>query len=237
MNSLQNLRWVALWVRFDHEQLPQTARAALSALDAAEREQLSRSGPNGAPRSMIGRFVLRRFLGRCLDQQPLPAVFPVSAGGKPLPLGGRCHYNLSHSGGSVLVAASLSPVGVDIEDVCCWPERLDRSRRAPKAICELAPGSALVDRERDFTERWVVGEACIKAADLRLADVGRVRVGPGRAGRWGSLTWELLPLPGSSTAAVATSSRRPNPALLLTGSVALHGGEISLEISGERSIE
>ncbi|MGA0585297.1 MAG: 4'-phosphopantetheinyl transferase family protein, partial [Castellaniella sp.] len=88
--------------------------------------------PDDRLRSLVGRALVRRLLGRCLGLTP--AAIPLGAGpcGKPMlaaddsdaPSGSHPvpHFNIAHSGGLVLVGVGPGPLGVDVEHC---PERVD----------------------------------------------------------------------------------------------------------------
>ncbi|CAA7627776.1 hypothetical protein MCP1_70120 [Candidatus Terasakiella magnetica] len=63
-----------------------------------------------------GRLLLRQILGKVLHADPAELSFRQGAAGKPELVGTPLHFNLSHCGPLMAVAASRGgPVGIDIE--------------------------------------------------------------------------------------------------------------------------
>jgi len=104
-----------------------------------------------------------------------------SADGKPYVVDGP-PFNVSHSGDWVAVAvAAGGAVGVDIE--CVRPVKPRVARRV-FGTAELMPD--------EFTRRWAIAEACVKA-DGRgiglLLDHGFGPIGEEQTGTWRSYRW------------------------------------------------
>ncbi|MBP1313414.1 4'-phosphopantetheinyl transferase superfamily protein [Herbaspirillum sp. 1130] len=120
--------------------------------------------PGDRVRHACTRAALRRLLALRLHMQPQQVPLRCSARGKPLldmEMGaGRLAFNVSHAGCHALIAISTrGDVGVDIE--CCDP---DLDVAALEALV-LSPEelAATPSHRLDFTERWVVKEAVLKA--------------------------------------------------------------------------
>jgi 4'-phosphopantetheinyl transferase len=159
-----------------------------ASLSADERARTGRFHREGDRRHFtLARGMLRRVLGRYLDQDPAALVFEYGHAGKPflaaicpgVEAGRRLEFNLSHSGGWALIAAAESPVGVDLEAARPMPDALDLARGnfAPGEIAALAAPC----REAAFLACWTCKEAFVKAlgAGLSLAlDGFEVAVAP-----------------------------------------------------------
>ncbi len=120
---------------------------------------------------------LRLLLSDVLACNPEDLVFGTGAYGKPTleAVGGRSAppdlaFNLSHSGGRVLIGIASVPVGVDIEEIKEFPDRA--------AVAALVFSQATQDmlrlREAShpialFYRFWVLGEAYIKATGLGIS--------------------------------------------------------------------
>ena len=68
-------------------------------------------------RFIISRWALRSIIGKYLGKQPKAVEFEAGKNKKPHIKNDRInlHYNMSHSGGHVLIAVTNSAIGVDIE--------------------------------------------------------------------------------------------------------------------------
>ena len=145
-------------------------------------------------RSLVGRALVRRLLGRCLglapDAIPLaaePRGKPVLAAGDPdTPSGSRHigHFNIAHSGCPVLVGVGPGPLGVDVEHC---PERVDADlwRQVTGLPLPAPRGSVAAPDPRMFCAQWVRREAVLKACGLGLAaEPGALRLADTADGEW-----------------------------------------------------
>jgi 4'-phosphopantetheinyl transferase len=121
---------------------------------------------------IAARAFLRAILGRQLGANPSELEFERNAWGKPALAGSqRVRFNLSHSGGLLLLAVTLDcDIGVDIEQLREMQDMTDVAGRffCPEEQAELAalPPS---DRQRAFFSCWTRKEAFIKAAGQGLS--------------------------------------------------------------------
>jgi 4'-phosphopantetheinyl transferase len=130
---------------------------------------------------------VRLLLGQMLDRAPSGIEFIEGEFGKPRLAGaGDIDFNMSHSGGIVLIALTWrQPIGVDVELVRPVPERAAIVRR------NLHPGEAADlsrfdagEAEGAFFRCWSRKEAVVKALGRGLSlDLDRYRVAcaPGAA--------------------------------------------------------
>ncbi|GAA0236622.1 hypothetical protein GCM10009125_26920 [Castellaniella daejeonensis] len=139
--------------------------------------------PDDRLRSLVGRALARRLLGRRLDLAPEDVSLSAGPRGKPMLAGGRpgepagpdagaraWHFNIAHSGDLVLVGVGPGPLGVDVEHC---PERVDADLwRQVTGLPLPAPapgGSEAAPDPRAFCAQWVRREAVLKACGLGLA--------------------------------------------------------------------
>ncbi len=175
--------------------LPDEAGAAHLRRDLPEEEwrwitRLRR--PDDRLRSLIGRALVRRLLGRRLDLAPEDVHLDAGPRGKPVlrsggPGGGApesgarqppaWHFNIAHSGDLVLAGIGPRPLGVDVEhcpdtvDANLWRLVTGRADTAPD------PGT--------FCAHWVRREAVLKACGLGLrAEPGTLRLSEPDDGGW-----------------------------------------------------
>jgi 4'-phosphopantetheinyl transferase len=146
-----------------------------AALSVEERERADRLLDAAARRRfVVGRAILRHALGRHLGCPPEAILLGSGAQGKPELAGpsesSRLRFNLSHSGGVVLLGLSArGAIGVDVEqvrdgvDVMAIAARFLGSAQRD-ALARLAPA----DRTRRFFETWTMREALLKAAGVGL---------------------------------------------------------------------
>lgn len=67
-------------------------------------------------RSLMGDLIVRQFYAKALKLNPMKIEFDYNEHDKPsLKNHPKAHFNISHSGGYVVVAFSDCPVGIDIE--------------------------------------------------------------------------------------------------------------------------
>lgn len=121
----------------------------------------------GAARSWsAARLALRLILARYLGEEPAAIALRLGPHGKPAlaERPQRLSFNLSHSGGLVLVAVSADrEVGVDVERIEAGRDLLAIAARAlgPEAVAALRD-SAGEERAEAFYELWVRHEARLK---------------------------------------------------------------------------
>jgi 4'-phosphopantetheinyl transferase len=138
------------------------------------------------------RGILRAVLARYTDADPRALRFAEGPRGKPELTGarddaqagtasaGRLRFNLSHSGGALLVAIALDrEVGVDIE----LPRRsVDHVAIARRILGdEEAARLAALDgptREREFLRAWVRWEAVLKCRGTGIGGADDPSTGP-----------------------------------------------------------
>lgn len=136
-------------------------------LDAAERDRAARFFRKvDRARFVVGRSTARALLAQRLGVEPTALALHGNAWGKPALLGAPgVHFNVSHSGGWVLVAVDdAGPLGVDVEAVRPELAELDEFRRvlAPEEAAALDALPAH-ERARAFARVWVRKEAYVKA--------------------------------------------------------------------------
>jgi 4'-phosphopantetheinyl transferase len=139
-------------------------------LSTAELTRAGRLAPPVRRRFIAGRGQLRRLLGRIVDDDPAALCLDSSPRGKPALGGrhaGRCHFNVSHSQDTCLVAVSRqAALGIDLE--CPAPERTpawaDMMCGSVLAAPEIATYRRLpaADRPTAVLEAWVAKEAILK---------------------------------------------------------------------------
>jgi 4'-phosphopantetheinyl transferase len=138
---------------------------------SAEREEAARlRRDDDRRRFVIGRAALRCLLARICAENPADLVFTRNAFGKP-EMAGVAHFNLSHSGGIVLIAMHATrPIGIDVEALpgpADWPDlakdHLAEAERTAIFACSEA------DRPTAFLRAWTRKEAVAKAAGLGLS--------------------------------------------------------------------
>jgi 4'-phosphopantetheinyl transferase len=120
-------------------------------------------------RSAAGRGLLRYILGGYTDVPAEKLRFESGPGGKPMLSAGlnsdRLHFNVSHSGGILLVAVGRSPVlGVDVERVRPISRAGALARRVfSDGERDRLQGVPAESRTEAFFNCWTRKEACVKA--------------------------------------------------------------------------
>lgn len=158
-------------------------------------------------RYAIGRAHLRTVLGGYLGVEPARLRLAVEEGGKPCVEGLRTprqlHFNLSHSGDWLLVAAAWNRrVGADVETERSRTQFLDIARRFfHPAEVEALLASADSERFSRFLRCWTLKEAHAKALGIGLPRA----MGDSDFSRWldvrrpalwscGGEAWHVVPL-------------------------------------------
>ena len=188
-----------------------TALARLEPLlDASEHERAARlRNPQRRQEFTLAHGLLRRELGRALDQDPRTLDFVIGEHGKPYagPHWSDVTFNLSHSGGQILIAATRGrAVGIDVEQT----EREVEWRRLAQRYFSERECRELEDlpeerRRAGFFSGWARKEAVVKAhgagISLELASFD-VRLDPDRdpellsvrGPQWSQSHWSLTQL-------------------------------------------
>ncbi len=117
---------------------------------------------------VVGRGTLRLILGTLLQSDPNDLVFTYDRHAKPLLARpapkSPVHFNLAHSHGMILVAASHQRIGIDVEHLRPRDRLMDLARRffSPGEVEAL---TALPTHEQPlaFFACWVRKEAFVKA--------------------------------------------------------------------------
>ena len=144
---------------------------AFEALTAEERQRAAKMRTGTAPEEFIaGRGSLRHLLSASLNCDPQLVEIVLGAYRKPAlrPLRGvrMPHFNVSHSGGMVLIALSRTgPVGVDVEYMDSSVETMDVARAAfhPDDLRWIESAGTVKDRLLAFYGCWTRREAVAKA--------------------------------------------------------------------------
>jgi len=130
-----------------------------------------------ALRFVLGRMGLRTLLATYFDVAPLKVRIVLNRLGKPLATYPNVHFNISHSGDSILWAFSRSyELGVDVESMPIKQVEEFRSTFSEQEMGYLVAQPS-DKRIRAFHRLWVRKEACLKAAgcgfsiDPRLLEV------------------------------------------------------------------
>jgi 4'-phosphopantetheinyl transferase len=139
------------------------------------------------------RGMLRALLGRYVDRDPRELALELGAHGKPA-LGdddghaSDLRFNLSHSGGMMLVAVTAGrEVGVDVE-VVRDPARRTLDERAIAARVLGAEQARRLERleprerTREFQRAWTMREAAVKCLGTGLASAPVAGEGGGGSG-------------------------------------------------------
>lgn len=157
---------------------PGVAAVLAGVLSEAERSRRgARAALHGAVRVILSGY---------LDTPPARLRFLTGRWGKPeIRGGGALRFNLSHSGGSALLAVTADrDVGVDVE--YARPGQAHESLAArflPPAESAQVAAAGPADGTEAFLRFWVRKEACVKAAGGRLVQGLRLPVGGSGAAR------------------------------------------------------
>jgi 4'-phosphopantetheinyl transferase len=190
-------------------------RRAVESLKDEDRERSAALRHEDDRRRLaVSRLALRELVHHVLPGSATPVAIEHPSHRAPRMAGGALQLSLAHSGQRILCAASLYPVGVDVE-VLPGPAPSAAVLRRYLSPGERASLDALSPMERagSFLRIWVRKEAVVKAAnwgmdaDLRLIDVRASAVS------FPDLDFDLgltdVALEGEAVAAIASSSELP----------------------------
>lgn len=150
---------------------PAEDRALREALSVEERNGLSCSSTPGSLERFRSRAILRLILGHYLDQDPSQIVIDKAPKGKPRIHHPSLHFNLSHSGGRLVIGLSdQGELGIDIE--------IERHRARLEALVERVFSKEEQERtrrldplslQRAFYRSWTLKEAYVKAVGAGIS--------------------------------------------------------------------
>jgi len=159
---------------------------AMNLLDAGELQRIQRIRLQEARRlALTSHAVKRLVLASYLRRRPQSLRFVAGSFGKPMIRSAAgdppdIHFNLSHSGNSILLAVSNHrPVGIDTEVWSPETSLADLGARVLSAA-ELGAAGELspADAHRALMRTWVRKEAVLKAVGVGLqGDMTRLHVG------------------------------------------------------------
>lgn len=187
---------VELWAaRLERPLTERETAVMLEMLPSERRERVLRmKQPEKRREVLCAYMILRLALWEQYRWRELPAIC-CSQQGKPyFPEHPGVQFNLSHTGGAVLVGLSDQPLGVDIEKI------RPVSRRAMHRLADVAT-------EEAFFRSWVRREARVKRSGDGIGTMMRAETPL----QYGEFYYELDTFPGYA-AGVATRSREaPGP--------------------------
>ncbi len=165
---------VDVWFAPLHELHGRIAAYAML-LDTAEQERAARYRFDlDRERYIIGHGLLRKLLGRYLNQDPAHVRMVRGEFGKPFIPGHPLHFNLSDTKDALLIAFSLeNEIGADIETMNRTVDHQAVSEHyfTPEEIADITNTD---DQKRRFLELWTRKEAVLKASGVGIMDDLRV---------------------------------------------------------------
>jgi 4'-phosphopantetheinyl transferase len=150
---------------------------------------------------VIGRGLLRGFLGACLGVEPAAVPLAYLPSGKPVlaRAAAPLHFNITHTDGVLVLAAGRRRVGVDVERVRLIREAAGLVERYFSAA-EAAAFRALPEEARPaaFFRGWTCKEAVIKAVGATVGCLAEfdVELDPERPPRVNAVRSPQLAGPG-----------------------------------------
>jgi len=147
-------------------------------LSADEKAQADRyQSPQSRQAFIAGRSGIRRIAGIYTGRDPRGFRLSSLPEGKPFfENAGSLHFNVSHSGGEVVAAFSIFPIGIDIE----FPGRCRDFAGIAQRFFHPEEASLIVD-EDSFLRCWTAKEAMLKLAGAGISG-GLASAQPGAAG-------------------------------------------------------
>ncbi len=133
----------------------------LSYVDAAKKERIEKCRfSDKADGILLGDVLCRTAIWKAFGIPTKEQRFIYTDSGKPLLEGFQnVHFSRSHSGSMVACAVSQHPIGIDIEKIGNFPEKV------AERVCSYAELTAIMeseDKASAFTKLWTKKEAAIK---------------------------------------------------------------------------
>lgn len=125
------------------------------------KEKINKKGNIEKKRASIIEYAL---LQRLLKRRTLPLIF-FNKNGKPY-INGRKFFNISNSGDMICIAVSYKEVGVDIQKIIEYDERLANKICSDSELEEL---NIIEDKNEQLTKLWTIKESIIKCEGESLA--------------------------------------------------------------------
>lgn len=184
---------IVLWAaRLERPLTERETAAMLELLPPERRERLLRvRPPERRQEPLCAYFILRRALWEQYRFRSIPQIAKTPRGKPYFPEFPEVHFNLSHTGGAVLVGLAGQPVGVDIERI--RPVGSRSMRRI-----------AAADTEEEFFSSWVRREARSKRSGEGIGAMMRSE----SPLQYGEFYYALDTFPGYA-AGVATREKEP----------------------------
>ncbi len=182
---------------------------------------------------VVGRGLLRGFLGACLGVAPVAVPLAYLPSGKPVLPGAdpHLHFNITHTEGVLVLVAARRRVGVDVERVRAMADAEGLVSRYFSAA-EAGAFRALPEGDRPvaFFRGWTCKEAVIKAAgatvgcladfDVELRPTRPPRVNAVRSPHLAGLGWALTEWAAHDNATVALAVEGVGELVTQTGGAA-----------------
>lgn len=156
---------------------------------------------------VVGRALARTVLGRRLGCAPVQVPISSAATGRPALAGcEKMDFSISHSRRHCAVAVSTrGRIGVDVEEVADFPERL-ANRWCSPGEADWLRQLPVCERARGFYKLWTIKEACGKARGTGIRPPLDVVAEPAAArGRANDLDWRSWWLSGTTVISVAAA--------------------------------
>lgn len=117
-------------------------------------------------------YLLLRFALKENEIKKLEIV--VGENGKPFLKGGEMFFNISHCAEGVAVALDTAPVGIDVQEIGGFNERVAKRFFDESENKKI---SASTDKAKAFTRIWTLKESAIKCEGKSLANLGEFSFG------------------------------------------------------------
>ncbi|WP_326651532.1 4'-phosphopantetheinyl transferase family protein [Streptomyces sp. NBC_01750] len=166
----------------------------------------------------VAHVALRRLLGERLGRPPEaitlsrePCTHCGGPHGRPVVPGNDVHFSLSHSGGLVMIALAVLPVGVDVEGVPALDTVTEVAAQLHPAERKELAALPAEQRPAAFAGCWTRKEALLKATGVGLnEELSLTYVGAG-AQPATSADWLLADLPTDPGFAAAIAVHLTGP--------------------------
>lgn len=149
------------WYKFNINDLTESEyEKFFSLLSQEKREKAERfKDVNDKKRSICGEILAKSAIAKICGKEVEDLVFEVKKSGKPFCKNVDIEFSISHSGDFVVCAVSDKPIGIDIQKIVPYNEKI------AKRVCSQEELKMIVnstDKAKEFIKVWTKKEAALK---------------------------------------------------------------------------
>ncbi|MBR4720559.1 MAG: 4'-phosphopantetheinyl transferase superfamily protein [Clostridia bacterium] len=149
------------WYKYNINDLTEGEYQKFFALLSEDKKEKTErlKNPDDKKRSVCGEILAKRAIAEILGKRAEDLIFETKKSGKPFCKNADVEFSISHSGDYSVCAVSDKPIGIDIQKIVPYNEKI------AKRVCseeELAIIETSGDKSREFIKIWTKKEAALK---------------------------------------------------------------------------